>query len=91
MLSWPLLTIAVLAAGFACAANAGSILIVNGAGATSEAGTTSSITTQISQLEIAVGNTVIVVDTTPLSLAGYQQLWDIRFSNARPDYHGSAR
>lgn len=80
----PLLTTAVLAAGFAAAANAGSILIVNGSSATSESGTTTSITTQISQLQIAAGNTVTVVDTTPVSLAGYQQVWDIRFSNASP-------
>ena len=79
-----ILTAGVFAAGIASAANAGSILIVNGAGATPEASTTASITTQISQLEIAVGNTVTIVDTTPLSLAGYQQVWDIRFSNASP-------
>lgn len=75
---------AIAAVSLATAANAGNILIVNGAGETSEPSTTASITQQISQLHIAVGNTVTVVDTTPLSLAGYQQVWDVRFSNSSP-------
>jgi hypothetical protein len=75
-----LLTVAV---GALCtsAANAGSILIINGATGTSEPGTTASITTQLSNLHTAAGNTVTVADSIPVSFAGYQQVWDIRFSS----------
>jgi hypothetical protein len=62
-------------------ANAGNILIINGSSTTSETGTTNSITTQLSTLHTAVGNVVTVVDGVPASFAGYQQVWDIRFSN----------
>lgn len=75
---------AVAILGFTSAASAGSILIVNGAGETSETDTTASITQQISQLQIAAGNTITVVDMPPVSLAGYQQVWDIRFSSSSP-------
>lgn len=63
---------------------AGNILIINGSSATSEPGTTSSITTQLSTLHVAAGNTVTVVDAVPGSFAGYNQVWDIRFSNSSP-------
>jgi hypothetical protein len=68
--------------GIAGTANAGNILIINGSSTTSETGTTNSITTQLSTLHTAVGNVVTVVDGVPASFAGYQQVWDIRFSNS---------
>ena len=63
---------------------AGDILIVNGLGSTSEVGTTNSITTQLGNFQVAAGNTITVVDNVPGSLAGYSQVWDIRFSNSSP-------
>jgi hypothetical protein len=63
---------------------AGTVLIVNGSSTTSEPDTTASITTQLTNLENAVGNTVTVDDTPPASLAGFGQVWDIRFSNSSP-------
>jgi hypothetical protein len=63
---------------------AGTVLIINGLSTTSETGTTNSITTQISTLEAAVGNTATVVDQVPASLSGYGQVWDLRFSNSSP-------
>ena len=66
----------------AAPAVAGNILIINGLTGTSEVGTTNSITTQLNTLHTAVGNVVTVVDTVPVSFAGYQQVWDIRFSNS---------
>lgn len=68
--------------GIAGTANAGNILIINGSSTTSETGTTSSITTQLSTLHTAAGNVVTVVDGVPASFAGYAQVWDIRFSNS---------
>ena len=65
-------------------AQAGTVLIVNGSSTTSEFGITASITTQLTTLENAVGNTVNVVDTPPASLAGFGQVWDLRFSNSSP-------
>ena len=72
---------ALLATTAVTPAMAGTVLIINGSSGTSESGTTASITTQISQLHIAAGNTITVVDAVPVSLAGFQQVWDIRFSN----------
>lgn len=66
--------------GVAFAAN---ILIVNGASTTSEPGTTSDITNSL-QAECAAGNTFTVSDIRPGSLAAYDQIWDLRFSNASP-------
>lgn len=77
-----LLLASVAAVALASAADAGSILIINGASGTSEPGTTSSITTNLSNLHMAVGNTVTVADGLPVSLGAYDQVWDIRFSNA---------
>ena len=73
---------ALLAGAAATPAMAGNILIINGSSGTSETSTTASITQQISQLHMAVGNTVTVSDLVPGSLAGFEQIWDIRFSNA---------
>jgi hypothetical protein len=74
---------ALLATTAVTPAMAGTVLIINGATGTLEANTTASITTQISQLHVAAGNTITVVDTVPVSLAGYQQVWDLRFSNTQ--------
>jgi hypothetical protein len=60
---------------------AGQVLIVNGASATTEPGTTSSITTQLTTLHTAVGNAVTVANTLPADLTPFRQIWDIRFSN----------
>lgn len=62
-------------------ASAGNILIINGASGTSEPGTTANITTNLSGLHTDVGNTVTVSDGVPLDLSGYDQVWDVRFSN----------
>jgi hypothetical protein len=69
-----------VAFGLVGPANAGNILIINGISATSEVGTTNSITTQLSTLHTAAGNVVTVVDTVPVNFTGFQQVWDIRFS-----------
>ena len=76
------LTTTAVAFGIVGSANAGNILIINGLSTTSEVGTTNSITTQLNTLHTAVGNVVTVVDTVPVSFAGFQQIWDIRFSNS---------
>lgn len=75
---------ALLSAGFVGAACAGSVLIVNGSSTTSEPGTTSSITSNLQALELAVGNTVTIADDVPLDLSPYRQIWDLRFSNSSP-------
>ena len=58
-----------------------NVLIVNGASGTSEPGTTSSITTQLTTLHTAAGNVVTVADVLPADLSSYRQVWDIRFDN----------
>jgi len=73
------ITVAVAAA---TPANAGAVLIVNGASGTSEPGTTASITTQLTNLHTAAGNVVTVSDGIPLDLSPYAQVWDLRFSNS---------
>lgn len=65
-------------------ANAGAILVINGASVTSEPGTTTLITDNLSNLLVAAGHTVTVVDGVPGSLAAFDQVWDIRFSNSSP-------
>jgi len=59
----------------------GGILIINGSSGTSEPNTTSTITTNLTTLHQAVGNTVTVLDDIPANFAIYAQVWDIRFSN----------
>lgn len=59
---------------------AANILIVNGSSTTSEPGTTSEITSHL-QATCATGNIYTVTDTAPASLAGFDVIWDIRFSN----------
>lgn len=66
------------------AVSAQSVLIINGASGTSEPNTTASITSQLQTLHTAVGNTVTIADGVPVSLAGFAQVWDIRFSNSSP-------
>ncbi len=61
---------------------AGTVAIINGSSTTSEPGTTSLITNNLVTLEAAVGNATTVLDTIPVSLAGFAQVWDIRFFNA---------
>ena len=78
------LTTTAVAFGIVGSANAGNILIINGSSTTSEPGTTTSITTQLSTLHAAVGNVVTVVDGVPVNFTGFQQIWDIRFSNSSP-------
>lgn len=76
------LRLAALAAAMAALPlQAQNVLIVNGASGTSEPGTTSSITTQLSTLHTAAGNVVTVADVLPADLTPYRQVWDIRFSN----------
>lgn len=76
------MSLAALAAAMASApVQAQNVLIVNGASGTSEPGTTSSITTQLSTLHTAAGNIVTVADVLPADLSPYRQIWDIRFSN----------
>lgn len=70
----------VVASGAALADN---VLIINGASNTSEPSTTDSITRNWVPT-CGTGHTVTVVDTPPASLAGYQQIWDLRFSNSSP-------
>ncbi len=62
--------------------HAGAILFVNNAALTSEAGTTASITLNLKNLHEAVGNTVTVVNDLPAIIAGYNQIWDLGFSNS---------
>lgn len=63
---------------------AGNVLIINGSTLTSETGTTADITANLSALETAAGNVPTVMDVPPASLAGFDEVWDIRFSNSSP-------
>jgi len=65
-------------------ASAGEILVVNGSSGTSEPGTTASITEQLSNFQEEAGNTVTISDGVPGDLSGFDQVWDIRFSNTFP-------
>ncbi|MBV7256174.1 PEP-CTERM sorting domain-containing protein [Pacificimonas sp. WHA3] len=76
------ISIAASAALFATTAMAAPIAIINGASQTSESGTTASITTQLTTLHEAAGNTVTLFDMVPGDLSGFSQVWDIRFSSA---------
>src|ERR1700738_987313 len=75
---------AVVCLGLSAAAWAGSVLIVNGASATSEPSTTADITAHLQALEAAAGNSTTVVDIPPASLAAFDEVWDMRFSNSWP-------
>lgn len=65
------------------AAFADNVLIVNGLSSSSEPGTTTNITNNWTPT-CGTGHTVTVVDKPPASLTGYQQIWDLRFSNSSP-------
>jgi len=67
-----------------CHAASNSVLIVNGSSATTESSTTSNTTATLSADITAAGGVVTVADTIPASLAGYAQVWDIRFSSTSP-------
>lgn len=71
-----------LAMATATSALAGNILIVNGSVGTSEPTTTANITSNLDTLHNAAGNTVTVSSSIPGDLTPYDQVWDIRFSNA---------
>jgi hypothetical protein len=57
-----------------------NILIVNGSSTTSETTTTTQITAHL-QATCSAGNTFTVSDAAPVSLAAFDQIWDLRFSN----------
>jgi hypothetical protein len=76
--------LAVAVFGLPVAALAENVLIINGSSATSETGTTADITANLSALETAAGNVPTVMDVPPASLAGFDEVWDIRFANASP-------
>jgi hypothetical protein len=61
--------------------HAGAVLIVNNSAGTSESGTTSAVTNNLTALHMAAGNTVTVVSDIPVSLAGFSQVWDVSFDN----------
>ena len=62
--------------------HAGPILIINGLSTTSEVITTTAVTTNLSNLHTLAGNVVTIADSMPVSLAGYSQVWDVRFGTA---------
>jgi hypothetical protein len=64
------------------AVSAGPILIINGADATTEVGTTSALTANLKTLHEAVGNTVTIVNSLLGDISSYSQVWDVRFFNA---------
>lgn len=57
------------------------VLIINGASGTSEPGTTALVTNNLVALFNAIGVNPTVVDGVPASLAGFSQVWDIRFND----------
>jgi hypothetical protein len=67
---------------FATQANATVVAIINGSSGTSESGTTTTITNNLVALHTAAGNTVTVFDSVPAAFTGFQEIWDIRFSNS---------
>jgi hypothetical protein len=73
---------AALALSAVSLAQAGPILIINGLSTTSEVGTTTSVTNNLANLHTLAGNVVTIADGMPVSLAGYSQVWDVRFGTA---------
>lgn len=65
------------------AAVADNVLLINGSGRTPSPSTTTG-TTNNWLTTCGAGHTVTVADTPPASLAGYQQVWDLRFANQSP-------
>lgn len=74
----------ILLAGILIQAQADNILIINGASGTSEPGTTADITSNLDSLLQSQGNSTTISDPVPVNLAGFDQIWDIRFSNSLP-------
>lgn len=74
-------TVACLGSLSSQTAHADEVLIINGASGTSEPGTTSAITNNLNQLLQDAGFTTTITDATPEDLDGFDQIWDIRFSN----------
>jgi hypothetical protein len=60
-------------------AQAGAILLVNGAAESTEPGTTAAVTSNFITLEGNVGNSVVVSDSLPANFASYAQIWDVRW------------
>lgn len=83
------LAVAAALAAMTLAAQASPILIVSGGSASSEPATTGAVTTNLRTLHEAVGNTVTVMDSRPVDLSGYGQVWDVRF-NGDIDLAGAA-
>ena len=73
------------ACAFCLPAHADNVLIVHGLSTTSEINTTQANIDNWPVVCNAQGqHTITYADTPPASLAGYQQIWDIRFSNTSP-------
>ena len=77
------LTISILSAtiGPIGSAQAQNVLIINGASGTSEPATTGDITTNLNILLQDANFTTTISDGVPINLTGFNQIWDIRFSN----------
>jgi hypothetical protein len=66
-------------------AHADNVLIIHGQSTSSEPGTTQENMDNWPVVCNAQGqHTITYADTPPASLSGYQQIWDIRFSNSSP-------
>lgn len=63
---------------------ADNILVVNGLSVSSEPNTVIDITDNLQATCFLPTDTVTVSDTPPASLTGYDQIWDIRYSDASP-------
>jgi hypothetical protein len=61
-----------------------NVLIINGASTTSESGTTADATNTLSGIITAQGGAVTIADTVPASLAGFNSVYDLRFSISSP-------
>lgn len=68
-------------------ANGAVALIINGALGTTEPETTAAITANLNDLLTAAGFATTIRDDVPVTLddlVGYDQVWDVRFSNNQP-------
>jgi len=63
---------------------ANNVMIINGSSGTTEPATTANVTANLSAYITAAGGTPTVSDPIPASLAGYTQVWDVRFSSTLP-------
>jgi hypothetical protein len=77
------LTLSTLSAtvGLIGSAQAQNVLIINGASGTSEPFTTAAITSNLNTLLQGANFTTTISDSVPVNLTGFNQIWDIRFSN----------